>query len=115
MAAPPGTGERVGCDLALQSEDLGHHGRVDDLARGTLHVDRAVLHRDQLVGVAAGEVEVVQHDHDRRTPLAVEVREQVEQLDLVVDVQEGRRLVEEEQVGVLGEGHRDPDALTLSA
>ena len=45
----------------------------------------------------------------------VEVDEQVEQVDLVGDVEEGRRLVEQEQVRVLGEGHRDPGPLSLAA
>jgi hypothetical protein len=40
-----------------------------------------------VVGVAAGEVEVVQHEDDRLAGPAVEVGEEVEQLDLVVDVE----------------------------
>ena len=66
-------------------------------------------------GVAGGEVEVVEDHHDRRPALAVEIEHQVEHVDLVGDVEEGRRLVEEQDVGALGERHRDPHALTLSA
>ena len=47
-------------------------------------------------------------------PPSVEVGEQVEQLHLVADVEERRRLVEQQQVGVLGQHHRDPDALALA-
>jgi hypothetical protein len=64
-----------------------------------------------VVGVAAGEVEVVQHEDDRLAGPAVEVGEEVEQLDLVVEVEERRGLVEEQHVGVLGKRHGDPDAL----
>ncbi len=46
---------------------------------------------------------------------AVEVGEQVEHLDLVGDVEEGRRLVEQEDVGALRERHRDPHPLPLTA
>ena len=74
-----------------------------------------VVQRDQVVGVARGEVEVVQHHHDRGAAACVELGEQVEHLDLVGDVEVRRRLVEQQQVGPLGEGHRDPDALALAA
>ena len=37
----------------------------DDLGRRALGDDRAVAHGDEVVGVAAGQVEVVQHEHDR--------------------------------------------------
>ena len=89
--------------------------RVDDVDRRALRDDRALLHRDDVVGVAAGQVEVVQHDDDRLARLPVEVGQQVEQLDLVVDVEERRRLVQQQQVGVLRERHRDPHPLALPA
>ncbi|BDZ47529.1 hypothetical protein GCM10025866_34380 [Naasia aerilata] len=75
----------------------------------------AVLHRDQDVGVAGCEVQIVQDDHDGRAALPVEVGEQVEHLDLVREVEERRRLVEQEDVGLLGERHGDPHALPLAA
>ena len=68
-----------------------------------------------MVGVARREVEVVQHHHDRGAAAGVELGEQVEHLDLVGDVEVGRRLVEQQQVGALREGHRDPHPLALAA
>ena len=65
--------------------------------------------------VAAGEVEVVQHEDDRLAGPAVGVGEEVEQLDLVVDVEERRWLVQEQHVGLLGKRHGNPDAPTLAA
>lgn len=51
-----------------------------------------------MLGVAGGQVEVVQHD-DHRPPLAlVEVGQQVEHLDLVRQVREGGGFVEQQQV-----------------
>ena len=44
----------------------------------------------------------------------VEVGEQVEHLDLVGHVEVGRRLVEQQQVGLLGQRHRDPHPLSLA-
>ena len=71
--------------------------------------------RDDVVGVPAREVEVVQHEHDGAPLLAVEFFAQVEHVDLVGDVEVGRRLVEQHQVGLLGERHRDPHPLALTA
>ena len=77
--------------------------------------DPPVAHRDQVVGVAGGQVEVVQHHHDRGAAASLRSREQVEHLDLVGDVEVRRRLVEQQQVGPLGQRHRDPDPLPLAA
>ena len=46
---------------------------------------------------------------------AVEVGQQVEHVDLVGEVEVGRRLVEQQQVGLLRQGHGDPDPLALAA
>jgi hypothetical protein len=59
-------------------------------------------------------VEVVQHG-DQRPPLGVQLRAQVEQLDLMSDVEEGGGLVEQQQRRGLGQRHREPDALALPA
>ncbi len=73
------------------------------------------LHRDDLVGVAAGVVEVVQHGDHGAALLAVEHGEQVEQFHLMGDVEEGRRLVEQHERGLLGQHHGHPDPLALTA
>jgi hypothetical protein len=59
-------------------------------------------------------VEIVQH-RDQGVPGLVEVREQVEQLDLMRDVEIGRGLVQEQDRRLLREGHRRPDPLALPA
>ena len=45
----------------------------------------------------------------------VEVGEEVEHLDLVGEIEERRRLVEQHQRGALGEGEGDPGPLSLPA
>ena len=59
-------------------------------------------------------VEVVQ-DGDERAARLVEVGAEVEHLHLVGDVEERRRLVEQQQRRLLGERHREPGALALAA
>ena len=106
---------RVVDDPARQPEHVGDQLRRDDLVRRPLGDDRPVAHRDEVVGVAAGVVEVVQDEHDRAALALVEVDEEVEHLDLVGEVEVRRRLVEQHQPGALGERHGDPHPLALAA
>src|SRR5690606_20023604 len=82
---------------------------------GTAGVDVAFAHGDEVVGVPGGEVEVVQDHRDRRSAAAIEVGQQVQDLDLVTHVEEGRGLVEQQDVGLLCQGQGDPHALALAA
>ena len=108
-------GDRVRHDHARQAEDLLDQRRGDHLDRRTLRDDVPVGHRHDVVGVPAGQVEVVQHHDDGASGTPVQVAQQAQQLDLVVDVEERRGLVEQQQVGLLGQRHRDPYPLALTA
>jgi hypothetical protein len=108
-------GEGVGHDAAAQAEDVLDDRLGEDLGRCAGGDDPSSLERDEVVGVAGRQVEVVQDGDDGRAAGAVEVDEQVEHLDLVGDVEVGGRLVEQEHVGVLRERHGDPDPLALAA
>lgn len=66
-----------------------------------------------MTGVARGLVEVVENNDDGATQLAAKCLEQFEEPVLVGNVEECRRLVKQENWGLLSKGHRDPDALTL--
>ncbi|CAH0141384.1 hypothetical protein SRABI02_00536 [Plantibacter cousiniae] len=109
-----GTRDGVGDDLAWQVVHGLHEVGGDDLLRIALGDDRAVAHRDEMRRIAGGVVEVVE-DRDEGGATAVQIREQLHQLDLVRDVEEGRRLVEQQVLRLLGECHRDPDTLPLAA
>ena len=73
-----------------------------------------IRHGDEIIRVARCQIQVVQDHDDRRAPCPVQVGQEIEHLDLVVDIQEGRRLVEQQDIGLLGKCHGDPDALTLA-
>ena len=68
-----------------------------------------------MVGDGRRLVEVVQHDPDRDAVHVGQVAHDVEHLDLVAEVEIGRRLVEQEDGRVLGEAAREPHALCLAA
>ena len=85
------------------------------LFRAAQGVDRPIRHGDQAIGVAGGEIEIVQH-HDDGGPLhAVEVGQKIQHLDLVADVEKGGGFVEQQDIGLLRQRHGDPDALALPA
>src|SRR5687768_14991481 len=93
------------------SQRVRRHHRL----RRAVGVDRSLAQHDDPAGVARGLVEVVQDHYDRELVLAVQGLDQFEDLELVVEVEEGRRFVEEEDERLLGEGHRQPHALTFAA
>ena len=54
-------------------------------------------------------------DHDDRPSFGpVEMLEQFEHLELVGEIKISRRFIEEDDVRLLGECHRNPDPLTLT-
>ena len=108
-----GAGDRVGGDQGVEGEDLLDHGRGDHVGRGALAVDGAAVHGDEMVGVAGGELEVVQHDRDGGAAGAVQLADHVEHLELVGDVEIGGRLVQQQHLGALCERHGDPHPLAL--
>ena len=84
-------------------------------------VDRALLdeppgvqHADALAHLR-DHLEVVADEEDARVELLAQHRDEVEHLRLDRRVQPGGRLVEDQQRGVLGQRHRDHDALLHAA
>lgn len=75
----------------------------------------AVLHGDDVVGVVCGVVDVVQDDEDGFAVVVHRLSQVRHQVARVVHVEVVQRLIEQDVIGVLGEGHRDQRALSLSA
>jgi len=58
--------------------------------------------------------EVVEHREDRRSLPGIQVSQQLHDLDLVAQIEVHRRLVEDEDVGVLGHRHGEQYELPLA-
>ena len=69
--------------------------------------DLAGVHDGDPVAHLGDHAEVVGDEDDRRPGLVAQVPHQVEDLRLDRDVEGGRRLVGDEQLGLAGERHRD--------
>ena len=105
---------------------VGDHGRVDaegvadelggeQLARRSLRDHPAVGEADHRVAVGGGRVEVVQDPADGQPVLDVQAAHERHDLELVAHVEVGRRLVEQQHAGALGERDGQPGALALAA
>ena len=102
-------GRRCGCRRWTTA------GRRRARRRGAGGDDPAALEQDDAVGDVAGLLQVVEHDTHRDAVVVGEVADQVEDLDLVAEVEVGRRLVEEEDRRLLAQARGQPHALALAA
>ena len=75
----------------------------------------ALVEQRQAVAVLAGEREVVHRRDDGEAVLAAQPGDELEGLLLVADVERARRLVEQQDRRLLGEGAGDHEALALAA
>ncbi len=110
-----GSGARVVVHLDRDAVHRGEQLGAEHVGGRAAGADPAVGDQVQLVGHRGGVVEVVQHEPDGDVARVGEVAHEVEQLHLVAQVEERRRLVEQQHAGVLGEAAREPDALELAA
>ena len=91
----------VGC-----LEHIGDAAGLDDLA---------VLHHADPVGIAADDLQIMGDQQQRQPALGPQPRQQLQDLRLDGDVQRGGRFVGDQQRGIVGQRHRDHDALPLAA
>ena len=73
-----------------------------------------MVEQQQLVGVLAGERQIVQRSHDRQRLVAAELSDEVQDVLLAADVERARRLVEQQDARLLGEGAGEHHALALA-
>ncbi len=92
--------------MARRREDGLHIAALDHAS---------LLHHADRVGEASHQIEVVRDEQDRHAIGLLEPLQQRDDLRLYGDVERGRRLVRDEEVGLVGERHGDHDALALPA
>ena len=84
-------------------------------ATGTVLDDLALQHHADPVGDAPDDAEVVGDEQDRHAEPRLQLLQQHQDLRLHGDVERCGRLVGDQQVGLVGERHRDHHALALAA
>ncbi len=98
--------QRLRIRMARRGEDARHIAAFDNVA---------LLHHANRIGEAAHEIEVMGDEQDRHAIGLLQAFQQGDDLRLHGDVERGRRLVGDEQIGLVGERHGDHDALALAA
>src|SRR5699024_3537707 len=120
-AGPPGrqherlTRDRAVDDPAVEADDRPRAHPREDVRGRTARMYGAVGDEAEPVAVERGQVEVVEHHDDRDGGALVQFGEEVEHLHMMTHVEEGGGLVQEEQICLLRQRHRDPHALALAA
>ena len=90
-------------------------GRLEQrLAIGLFH-DATLLHHTHAVGDAPHQVEVVADQQQRHAQPRLQLLEQFQNLQLYGDVEGGGRLVGDQQLRLVGQGHGDHYPLALAA
>ena len=99
----------VGAGVIAQLEHLAWRVLFDQLARRTDRHDLAPVHHDQPVAQLLGFVHVVRGQHER-DPALLEPVQPVPQHVASLRIEPGRRLVEQQQFGLVDQcaGDRDP-------
>src|SRR6266511_2318752 len=99
---------------ALAPVNLQQAGVFQRLRRAVEH-DLPLRHADDTIGKAPSQIDVVDIDDHRNISLAGAARDQFHDLDRSLGVERRRRLVRQQEVGVLRQRPRNADALALSA
>ena len=89
--------------------------RREDVLGQAVGDDPARFEQRDPVGDGRRLVEVVQDDSDGDPVVVRQVADEVEEFDLVAQVEIGRRLVQQQHAGLLGEATGEPYALQLPA
>ena len=101
-----GREQMPGIGMLRVGEDILGVAGLDDLA---------LRHHADALGHPPHDAEIVGDEQHRHAGLGLEITEELENLGLDGDVEGGGGLVGDEQVGLVGERHRDHHPLSLAA
>ena len=107
---------RVGLRLGgEQRRGVGMLRRGEDLFDRPLLDDLAAVHDADRIGDAAHDAEIMGDEQQAHAEPRADIGEQRQDLRLHGDVERRGRLVRDQQIGLVGERHRDHHALPLAA
>src|SRR5208282_6031228 len=107
---------RVALGLCGHQRSRVGMARIGEYARRLARLDKFSLpHHDHVVSNAPDDVEIMGDEQHRHTQPGLQVLEERKDLRLHGDVERGRRLVGDQEIGTIGERHGDHHPLTLPA
>ena len=90
-------------------------GIVEDLIRRSLFADASGIHDDDFIAQLRDNSEVMGDHNDRHSDLALDIFHKFQNTGLDRNVQRGRRLVRDQDIGLTGKRHCDHDPLSHTA
>jgi len=87
-------------------------GHKDPFDRARLD-DFTVRHHTDAIGNLAHDTQIMGDEQDRHSKFGLEFFQQREDLSLDRDIESGRGLIGDQEIGIVRECHRNHDALTL--
>jgi hypothetical protein len=107
---------RIGPRLGAQERlGVGMLGGAEDAFDGALFDDLALFHHADPVGQLAHDAEVMGDEQHGHAEPRLQLLEQRQDLRLHGDVERGRGLVRDQEIGLVGERHRNHHPLALAA
>ncbi len=110
-----GTGGGEVGEAGEEAAGVGVAGVAEEVGQGAVFDDAAGVEDRCAVAEAVDEAEIVADEEEGEAGLRAQGDEQVDDAGFDGDVERGGGFVEEEEVGVGGEGRRDDDALFHAA
>ena len=105
--------DRIRDDHHGDAEDAFQRSRFEDIRGAAVELYHPPPDSDDALSEAGRHDQVVEYRHDGNA-IVVQASQEMHDFNLVLDVEEARRLIEEEHLRLLRQGKRDPRALTLA-
>jgi hypothetical protein len=78
-----------------------------------MHEDAPIAHERELIAIRGGKIEIVEDTQNRETALPGQAQYEIEDVQLMREIEMGRRLVKEQDGRLLGESPRQKQTLLL--
>ena len=98
-----------------QALGVGMLGIREDIEHRAVFNHFAAIHDEHFVGDFGDDAQIVRDEQNGHAAFVAELAQDFENLSLDRDIERGRWLVGDEQLGIAGQGHRDHHALLLAA
>src|SRR6478609_12200312 len=102
-------------DQHLASVNMCDRGRLNHLIRRPEFKQSASVQQQQPVAILTGEIQIMRNPDDGQTLFAIHAPQTAADLNLMVEVQKRRGLIQEQDAWLLRQRPRDHNALALTA
>src|SRR5262249_12133670 len=99
----------------VAAEDVGHHVAREHLLRRSLALDAAFVEAKHALSEGGDDAEVMRDQDHRHSRLLVEIVDELVEIARVLEIDAGRRFVQEKDLGLRLEREREEHALQFTS